>query len=215
MLGSGHGRVLLSVAAFSGATPARAQAGRHQYVQFGARIRRHAVRQGARMRSTTGPERQSSFRRAPICRRQKTAVRDPAWPNDPDVIEERRAAMDSRRPAPQIDAKFAGRNVADGTAAGQGPVAVRGPPDECQAGSGTPICLYTPWKALKSVVTGFQPDTVQPGPEPPRKYLTEPPPGYRQANRGRQGNHRNAERPAGLRRSGRLHPVAASQNLGR
>jgi hypothetical protein len=30
-------------------------------------------------------------------------------------------------------------------------------------------------------VTGFHSDTVQPGPEPPRKYLTEPPAGYRQA----------------------------------
>jgi len=33
---------------------------------------------------------------------------------------------------------------------------------------------------LKSIVTGSHSDTVQPGPEPPRKYLTEPPPGYRQ-----------------------------------
>ena len=56
-----------------------------------------------------------------------------------------------------------------------------GPPDECQAGAGTPICLYAPWKALKSMVTGFHSDTVEPGTEPERRYLTEPPPGYRKA----------------------------------
>ena len=64
---------------------------------------------------------------------------------------------------------------------GRGPLPSDGPPDECQAGAGTPLCLYTPWKVLTSVVTGFHSDTIQPGPEPPRKYLTEPPAGYRQA----------------------------------
>ncbi|MCI0600658.1 MAG: hypothetical protein L0Y60_14270, partial [Beijerinckiaceae bacterium] len=65
---------------------------------------------------------------------------------------------------------------------GRGPLPEEGPPDECLANSGTAsLCLYTPWKMLKSVTNVFSSDTVEPGPEPARKFLTEPPSGYRQA----------------------------------
>ena len=111
----------------------------------------------------------------------KEAVRDPAWPKDPDVINERRAAMDSRRPAPQNTPNTRVEMSQTELQQGKGPMPSDGPPDECQAGAGTPICLYAPWKALKSMVTGFHSDTVQPGTEPERRYLTEPPPGYRKA----------------------------------
>jgi hypothetical protein len=111
----------------------------------------------------------------------KEAARGPAWPKDPDIAAERRAALDSRRPAPQITPNTRVEMSQTELQQGRGPLPSDGPPDECQAGAGTPICLYTPWNVLKSIVTGFHSDTVQPGPEPPRKYLTEPPAGYRQA----------------------------------
>ena len=111
----------------------------------------------------------------------KVAVRDPSWPKDPDVIAERRAALDSRRPAPQITPNTRVEMSQTELQQGRGPLPAEGPPDECQAGAGTPICLYAPWKALKSMVAGSSADTAQPGPEPQRKYLTEPPPGYRKA----------------------------------
>ena len=111
----------------------------------------------------------------------KVAVRGEAWPRDPDIATERRAALDSRRPAPQVTPNSRVEMSQTELQRGRGPLPADGPPDECQAGAGTPLCLYTPWNVLKSVVTGFQSDTVLPGPEPPRKYLTEPPAGYRQA----------------------------------
>jgi hypothetical protein len=111
----------------------------------------------------------------------KEAVRDPAWPKDPDIAAERRAALDSRRPARQLTPNSRVEMSQTELQQGRGPLPSDGPPDECQAGAGTPICLFTPWIVLKSIVTRFQSDTVQPGPEPPRKYLTEPPAGYRQA----------------------------------
>jgi hypothetical protein len=101
----------------------------------------------------------------------KEATRDPSWPKDPDIAAQRRAALDSHTPAAQVtpNARAEGDSLP-----------AEGPPDECQA-SGTALCLSTPWKVLKSVTNGFtSSDSVQPGPEPVRKYLTEPPPGYRQ-----------------------------------
>jgi hypothetical protein len=111
----------------------------------------------------------------------KEVTRDPSWPKDPDAAAERRAALDSRRPAPQT-----APGPKDGSPQGdvqehKAELPSDGPADECQAGSGVALCLSTPFRVLKSIVTGFHSDPVQPGAEPPRKYLTEPPPGYRQA----------------------------------
>ena len=170
---------LLSVAGFSSATPAWAEEDTNMF---------NSVLGFVGMQFDKEPDSIDYRARAPIVVPPRTdlpppkeAVRGPAWPNDPDVAAERRAALDSRRPAPQLTPNSRVEMSQTELQQGRGPLPSDGPPDECQAGSGTPICLYTPWKALKSVVTGFQPDTVQPGPEPPRKYLTEPPPGYRQA----------------------------------
>ena len=96
-------------------------------------------------------------------------------------IAERRAALNSRRPAPQITPNSRVEMSQAELQQGRGALPTDGPPDECQAGAGTPICLYAPWKALQAIVGGSQSDVVQPGPEPQRKYLTEPPPGYRKA----------------------------------
>jgi hypothetical protein len=110
----------------------------------------------------------------------KQAARGADWPKDPQIEERRHAAVAAQRPAPQITpntrvemsaAELQAQRHADAPAAG--------PPDDCQAGAGTPICLYTPWKLLQSFGSPSQINTADIGVEPPRKYLTEPPPGYR------------------------------------
>jgi hypothetical protein len=169
---------LLTLAAFSSAAPARAQEDTNMF---------NSVLGFVGMQFDKEQDSIDYRARAPIVVPPRTdlpppkeAVRDPAWPKDPDVVEERRKAMDSRRPAPQITPNTRVEMSQTELQQGKGPMPTDGPPDECQAGAG-PICLYAPWKALKSMVTGFHSDTVQPGPEPERRYLTEPPPGYRKA----------------------------------
>jgi hypothetical protein len=111
----------------------------------------------------------------------KESARSASWPADPDVAERRRAALSANQPAPQLTPNarvdMSPRELARVT----GDLPKEGPPSECQAGAGTPICLYAPWKALQAAVGGGQADVLQPGVEPNRKYLTEPPPGYRKA----------------------------------
>jgi hypothetical protein len=111
----------------------------------------------------------------------KAAARDPSWPKDPDVAAERRAALQAQRPVPQIAPSSGGENGQVELQQHKSALPSDGPPDECQAGSGPALCLSTPWKALSSIVTGLHSDTAPTGPEPARKFLTEPPPGYRQA----------------------------------
>jgi len=170
---------LLALAAFSGAAPALAQEDTNMF---------NSVLGFVGMQFDKEQDSIDYRARAPIVVPPRTdlpppkeAVRDPAWPKDPDVINERRAAMDSRRPAPQNTPNTRVEMSQTELQQGKGPMPSDGPPDECQAGAGTPICLYAPWKALKSMVTGFHSDTVEPGTEPERRYLTEPPPGYRKA----------------------------------
>jgi hypothetical protein len=111
----------------------------------------------------------------------KESARSASWPVDPDVAERRKAALSANQPAPQLTpnarVEMSPRELSRVT----GDLPKEGPPSECQSGAGTPICLYAPWKALQAVVGGGQADVVQPGVEPNRKYLTEPPPGYRKA----------------------------------
>lgn len=112
----------------------------------------------------------------------KVAARDPSWPNDPDIAERRHAAAAAQRPAPQITPNTRVEMSPQELAAGRTSETPKaGPPDDCQASAGTPLCLYTPWKVLTSMVGGA-PDKVDPGVEPDRRYLTEPPVGYRRAS---------------------------------
>src|ERR1700737_3412872 len=171
---------LLTLVAFSSAAPARAQEDTNMF---------NSVLGFVGMQFDKEQDSIDYRARAPIVVPPRTdlpppkeAARGPAWPKDPDIAAERRAALDSRRPAPQLTPNSrVEMSQTELRRQGRGPLPSDGPPDECQAGAGTALCLYTPWKVLKSVVTGFHSDTVQPGPEPPRKYLTEPPAGYRQA----------------------------------
>lgn len=105
----------------------------------------------------------------------KEAKRNPEWPKDPDAASERRAALSSQRPAPQSSAAGNGETESKNT------LPADGPSDDCQAGSGGMFCLSTPWKFLASMVSGLHSNSTPPAQEPARKYLVEPPPGYRQA----------------------------------
>jgi hypothetical protein len=120
----------------------------------------------------------------------KEAKRDPNWPDDPDVMARRRAALDSKRPAPQdflnkraelSPQEAAGRKAQTSQAKAKGEeedesrCLLNGP------ASGEHSCLYAPWKLLQTVFGGEASDKVEPGVEPPRRYLTEPPAGYRSA----------------------------------
>jgi hypothetical protein len=170
---------LLSLGGLTGATPARAQEDTNMF---------NSVLGFVGMQFDKEQDTIDYRARAPIVvppridlPAPKEAVRDPAWPKDPNIAEERRRAMDSRRPAPQLTPNSRVEMSQTELQQGRGALPTAGPPDECQAGAGTPICLYAPWKVLQAAVTGAQPDATQPGPEPSRKYLTEPPPGYRKA----------------------------------
>lgn len=114
----------------------------------------------------------------------KEAKRDPAWPKDPDVAERRRAALDSKRPAPTPNLSTRVELSAEELQAGRGGTVNTAPADDCQATSGTWSCIYAPWKILQTAFGGgASSDTVEPGVEPPRRYLTEPPAGYRTATK--------------------------------
>jgi hypothetical protein len=116
----------------------------------------------------------------------KEATHDPAWPKDPDRAAQRRAALDSHTPAAKVTPNGAERDS----------LPAEGPPDECESNSGTALCLSSTLKGLKSVTNVFHPETVQLAPEPARKYLTDPPSGYRQpAGDGKVTDEQTKDKP--------------------
>lgn len=111
------------------------------------------------------------------------AKRNAAWPNDPDVAARRAAAADARRPANHVNERASSGMVpVEELKRGridQGPQDTR---SDCKPGSNTPGCLYAPWSELAAKKAGDEgSDTVVAGKEPTRKYLTDPPAGYRTA----------------------------------
>ena len=117
------GAALLSVAGFSSATPAWAAEDTNMF---------NSVLGFVGMQFDKEPDSIDYRARAPIVVPPRTdlpppkeAVRDPAWPNDPDVAAERRAALRFAKARAAVDAKFAGRNVSDGAAARPRPIARR------------------------------------------------------------------------------------------
>lgn len=111
--------------------------------------------------------------------------RNAQWPNDPDVAARRAAAADARRPVNHNNAVVSGGALSqDELRRGkidQGPQDTR---SNCSALSNNPDCLYAPWSVLAVKKEGSDAsDTVVAGQEPPRRYLTDPPSGYRQATR--------------------------------
>lgn len=110
----------------------------------------------------------------------RDASRDPSWPKDADPAAQHRAALDSHTPVAQVPGNSSSVTPSADSEHERGALPADGPRDECEASSGAAMCLSTPWKALKSFVNSFHSEAAQPGPEPKRKYLTDPPPGYQQ-----------------------------------
>ncbi|MBO0733801.1 MAG: hypothetical protein J2P49_05685 [Methylocapsa sp.] len=138
----------------------------------------------------------------------KEAASDPSWPRDPDIASERRAAVDSHTPVAKSAA-----DTQPGPQTGRDALPSDGPRDECEAGSGTAMCVTTPWKMLKSVTNVFHSEQAQPGPEPARKYLVEPPAGYRQpVNAAKAGAESQKDKtgPAEARATARAQHSKAS-----
>jgi len=99
---------------------------------------------------------------------QGKGARTADWPADPDATARRKAAADSRRPAPR---------VAVTTPADAAPMKVK--MSDCPAEK--PNCEVDDnvWEKVKGWVTGYKGDVVLNGVEPNREYLVEPPVGYR------------------------------------
>jgi hypothetical protein len=112
----------------------------------------------------------------------KQVAHNADWPKDPSVEERRHAAAAAQRPAPQITPNTRVEMSAAELQGARSELPKDGPSSDCQAGAGTPVCLYSPWEILKSV-TGLESsktNKVEVGDsEPGRTYLTEPPSGYR------------------------------------
>ena len=184
---------LLYVAAFAGAAPARAQEKEDTNVF-------NSVLGFVGMQFDKEQDAIDYRARPPIVVPPKTdlpppkvAVRDPSWPKDPDVIAERRAALDSRQPAPQITPNTRVEMSQTELQQGRGPLPAEGPPDECQAGAGTPICLYAPWKALKSMVSGASSDTDPAWAGAAAQIFDRAAARLQKGDRRRQGDHRGAK----------------------
>jgi hypothetical protein len=105
----------------------------------------------------------------------KEAVRDPAWPKELDTEKRRRAAIDSRRPAPLSSASIE-------PAVTEAKIIEPAKPDEhageCLLNSTGPRSCFD---MFRGIFGGEPADTPKPGVEPTRKVLTEPPMGYRAA----------------------------------
>lgn len=107
------------------------------------------------------------------------------WPKDPTIEAQAHEAAASQRPAPQVTPNTRVEMSANELQRQRddAPVPHRGAASsDCQASAGTPSCVYAPWDVLKSMtgLGGAKAPEVRAGdPEPPRDYLTDPPPGYR------------------------------------
>ena len=107
------------------------------------------------------------------------------WPTDPDVVARRKALANSHRPAPQITpntrAEISKEELMKGRSEDTA-VTVDDKDDSCGALGGAAACSGSAWQYVtqKLGVGKKEEETVVlSGKEEPRKYLTEPPPGYR------------------------------------
>lgn len=105
------------------------------------------------------------------------------WPTDPDVIARRKAQADSRRPAPQITPNTRAEISKEELMKGHSDTAVTvdDKDDSCGAMGGATSCGGSAWDYVtqKLGVSKKEETVVLTGKEPDRKFLTEPPPGYR------------------------------------
>jgi hypothetical protein len=91
---------------------------------------------------------------------------DADWPTDPDAVARRRAAADSRRPAPQTS-----------TPQPVSPTPIKVKMKDCPGG----VCGDDSfWDKIRTTFSGGNTDTMLNPAEPRREFLFEPPQGYRQ-----------------------------------
>jgi len=109
---------------------------------------------------------------------------NPAWPNDPDLGRLKKLKAEAKVPARQVNEATANPHISQAELE-KGRIAAEYPKSPQQNPcdySNAPECLYTPWAILKKVGNNAgkeDKDILTPGEEPPREYLTEPPPGFR------------------------------------
>ncbi len=112
------------------------------------------------------------------------------WPHDPDAAARAKAEADSRRPAPSSDST-SDASSADFVADAEKPKPNNdsGETETCTDSPGKPICFYGPtslmnftkgWGNMGGLFQSHAEDTskLRVGIEPPRQYLSQPPPGY-------------------------------------
>lgn len=107
----------------------------------------------------------------------RAAVRDAAWPRDPDVLRAQRAAALARAPStePGLDAGMSKRDMMKSRDVAVTP----GGAAACGEFSGETCDPHKIWAALSVKKSETKSDdNYVVGKAPPRKYLTEPPSGY-------------------------------------
>ncbi len=111
------------------------------------------------------------------------AGRPQDWPIDPDVAARRKAQADSHRPAPQITPNTRAELSPEELKKGRSDttVTVDDRDDSCGAMGGAASCGGSAFDYVKEKLGMAKKEetVVLTGKEPERKYLTEPPPGYR------------------------------------
>jgi hypothetical protein len=106
------------------------------------------------------------------------AQRDKSWPQDPDVLAARKAQEEAKAPhlQHQLDPPETIEQSRQRSATAYDPAANQPTGDCLEERTCDPTTF---WNSLKNTKKG---DTAQlqliPGREPPREYLTQPPPGY-------------------------------------
>ena len=114
------------------------------------------------------------------------AQRSAAWPKDPDVARRAREAAAAGLPAKQLSTRELARpSTKEELLAGRAsPAAVTEPVPTTCAGSRRRDCNWIPPDVLRSQgVLKTQAAAVTVGTEPDRRYLTEPPVGYRKVTK--------------------------------
>jgi hypothetical protein len=121
----------------------------------------------------------------------QTATATPQnWPHDPDAAARARADADSRRPAPTSDSSSdpSPDFNADADKTTSKTNSKTDQEVSCSGSDGKGVCFYGP-SGLIDLTKGFNmgglftshpedTSTLRIGSEPPREYLTQPPPGY-------------------------------------
>jgi hypothetical protein len=109
------------------------------------------------------------------------ALRNPAWPNDPDVAAKKKAEEEARKPVARSDSSVSqgGRLTPEQIRAGRKVAGGQGDPNEPRRTYGDRVLLLSPDELRATATKASEKSALAYGVEPPRTDLTQPPPGYR------------------------------------